>query len=48
MFGKHFTDHMFIMHWSGKEWWETPEIKPYGPLDLDPASIVLHYGFEVK
>jgi branched-chain amino acid aminotransferase len=43
VFGKTFTDHMFYCHYrDGK--WQTPEIKPYQPLTLDPSASVLHYG----
>ena len=43
VFGKTFTDHMFLCHFrDGK--WQTPEIKPYQALTLDPSAIVLHYG----
>jgi branched-chain amino acid aminotransferase len=43
-FGKHFTDHMFIMRYDDGQGWHSPAIKPYGPLQLDPAAMVLHYG----
>ena len=43
VFGKTFTDHMFLCHFrDGK--WHTPEIKPYQALTLDPSASVLHYG----
>ena len=43
VFGKTFTDHMFLCRYrDGK--WHTPEIKPYEPLTLDPSASVLHYG----
>ena len=43
IFGKTFTDHMFLCHFrDGK--WQTPEIKPYQALTLDPSASVLHYG----
>ena len=42
-FGKTFTDHMFICHYRNNEW-QTPEIKTYQPLTLDPSASVLHYG----
>ena len=42
-FGKTFTDHMFICHYKHNQW-QTPEIKPYQPLTLDPSSSVFHYG----
>lgn len=42
-FGKHFTDHMLIVSYQNGLW-DTPQIKPYESLSLDPASSVLHYG----
>jgi len=46
-FGKYFTDHMFIMPYDKGQGWHDPEILPYGPIPLDPAAMVLHYGQEV-
>ena len=43
VFGKTFTDHMFICHYNDGQW-QIPEIKPYQPLTLDPSASVLHYG----
>jgi len=43
-FGKIFTDHMFVMEYSGEQGWHDPVIKPYSPLELDPSAMVLHYG----
>lgn len=43
-FGKYFTDHMFIMDYTEGKGWHDPRIVPYGPLPLDPAIIILHYG----
>ncbi len=43
VFGKTFTDHMFICHYKDSKW-QTPEIKPYQGLTLDPSASVLHYG----
>ena len=43
-FGKIFTDHMFIMDYSGEKGWYDPRIVPYGPLSIDPATMVFHYG----
>lgn len=43
VFGKTFTDHMLICHYKEGQW-QTPEIKPYQPLTLDPSASVLHYG----
>lgn len=45
VFGHTFTDHMLTIPWSSKNGWGTPEIKPYGPLQLDPSATVLHYAF---
>ena len=45
-FGRVFTDHMFIMRATDGVW-DEGEILPYGPLPIDPASTVLHYGQEV-
>lgn len=42
-FGKTFTDHMLECTWrDGK--WETVEIKPYGPIQVEPSCKVFHYG----
>ncbi|MCX7747481.1 MAG: branched-chain amino acid aminotransferase [Clostridia bacterium] len=43
-FGQYFTDHMFIMDYTEGKGWHDPRIVPYGPLALDPATAVLHYG----
>jgi branched-chain amino acid aminotransferase len=46
-FGKYYTDHMVICDWSEAEGWSEPELVPYGPLTLDPATAVFHYGQEI-
>lgn len=46
-FGKHFTDHMVAIDWTVDEGWHNARVQPYGPLLLDPASSVLHYGQEI-
>ncbi len=46
-FGKIFSDHMFIMEHSLEKGWHGASIVPYGPISLDPASMVLHYGQEI-
>lgn len=43
-FGQYFTDHMFIMDYTEGKGWHDARIVPYAPLQLDPASMVLHYG----
>jgi len=46
-FGKHFTDHMVIIDWTIDRGWHEARVVPYGPLSVDPAASVLHYGQEV-
>ena len=46
-FGEIFTDHMFVMKYTEGQGWHDPAIVPYGPIALDPAAMVLHYGQEV-
>lgn len=43
-FGRHFTDHMFLMNYSPDREWYNPRIEPYGSLSLNPAASSLHYG----
>jgi branched-chain amino acid aminotransferase len=43
-FGKVFTDHMLLAEWDEGKGWHDARIVPYGPLPLDPAASVLHYG----
>ena len=46
-FGKYYTDHMVICEWNEATGWDEPELIPYGPLSLDPATAVFHYGQEI-
>ena len=46
-FGKHFTDHMFIMDYTRDRGWYNARIVPFGNLELHPASTVFHYGAEI-
>ncbi|MEI4920473.1 hypothetical protein Q8G81_33470, partial [Klebsiella pneumoniae] len=46
-FGKHFTDHMAHIRWIIDADWHGHQVRPYGPLTLDPAASVLHYGQEI-
>ena len=46
-FGKQFTDHMVAIQWSKTKGWHDAEVRAYGPLALDPAAAVLHYGQEI-
>src|SRR5579875_842554 len=45
-FGKHFTDHMVRIDFADGAW-GGGRVVPYGPLNLDPASAVFHYGQEI-
>ena len=36
-FGKHFTDHMFIMNYETGKGWYDPRIVPYGEISLEPS-----------
>ncbi|TDR51465.1 branched chain amino acid aminotransferase [Halomonas ventosae] len=46
-FGRYFTDHMAHVRWTLDAGWHGHEVRPYGPLTLDPAAAVLHYGQEI-
>jgi branched-chain amino acid aminotransferase len=36
---------MFNMDYSDPDrGWHTPRIEPYGPIAMDPSTMVLHYG----
>ena len=43
-FGSIFTDHMFNMDYNPQDGWHNPRIEPYASIDMDPATMVLHYG----
>ena len=43
VFGKTFTDHMFECDFKDGAW-QTPTIKPYGPMMISPGAKVFHYG----
>ena len=47
IFGKTFTDHMFLMNYDAGQGWHDGRIVPYGPLPLDPSTMVFHYAQEV-
>lgn len=42
-FGRTFTDHMFECDFKNGSW-QTPTIKPYQALTIDPSARVFHYG----
>lgn len=43
-FGKYFSDHQLLVDFDLERGWHDARIEPYGPIPLDPASSVLHYG----
>ncbi len=45
-FGKKTTPHMLVQRWEEGHWLEA-ELRPYGPLSLDPLAKGLHYGQSV-
>ena len=44
VFGSQFTDHMFSMEWDEEKGWHSAKIDAYRLLQLEPSSLVLHYG----
>jgi len=46
-FGKYYTDNMVIAEWSEATGWADAKLQPYGPITLDPAAMVFHYGQEI-
>jgi len=46
-FGKYYTDNMVVLEWSEDTGWGEAELKAYGPITLDPATAVFHYGQEI-
>jgi branched-chain amino acid aminotransferase len=46
-FGKFFSDHLISIDWTTQDGWHNAELIPYGPIQMDPASAVLHYAQEI-
>lgn len=46
-FGTVFSDHMARISYVDGEGWGSRRVEKYGPLQLDPAAAVLHYGQEI-
>jgi len=44
VFGQNFSDHMFVMDYDEGQGWHDGRIIPYGNIEIDPASCVLHYA----
>jgi len=47
VFGRQFTDRMFLMEYRTGKGWHDARIQPYGPFTLDPAAMVFHYAQEI-
>jgi branched-chain amino acid aminotransferase len=43
-FGKLFSEHMVRIAWTQERGWHSAELRPYGPLELEPGVAVLHYA----
>lgn len=43
-FGKAFTDHMVSIDWTADKGWHNAQVRPFGPVELSPATNVFHYG----
>ena len=46
-FGKYYTDNMVTIDWSEADGWSDAKLNAYGPITLDPATAVFHYGQEI-
>lgn len=43
-FGQHHTDHMVSIDYTEGQGWHNARVLPYGPIELDPSAIMLHYA----
>lgn len=43
-FGKVFSEHVASATWNKERGWHDGAIRPYGPIQLDPGTLVLHYA----
>ena len=46
-FGQLFTDHMVTMRWSEDAGWHDGKVSARKPIEMDPATAVLHYAQEI-
>ncbi len=46
-FGRFFTDNMVTIRWTEGRGWHDAQLVPYGPIEIDPATSILHYGQEI-
>ncbi len=47
VFGKTFTDHMFLMNYDAGQGWHHPRVEPYSPLPFELSCMVFHYAQEI-
>lgn len=45
--GAAFADTMLTMPWTHMKQWDSPVIRPYGPIPMLPSTSVFHYGISV-
>lgn len=43
-FGQYFSDHWFWSKYKEGQGWYDSRVEPYGPMTIDPAASVFHYG----
>ncbi len=43
-FGTIFTDYMLNMDYAPDKGWHSPRVEPYTSIEMDPATMFLHYG----
>lgn len=46
-FGRVFSEHMVTLRYTAGQGWHSGQLEPYGPLELDPATMGLHYAQEI-
>ncbi|MGH3635629.1 MAG: branched-chain amino acid aminotransferase, partial [Mycobacterium sp.] len=46
-FGRYHTDHMVSVDYAEGQGWHNARVIGYGPIELDPSAIVLHYAQEI-
>ncbi len=46
-FGRYHTDHMVSIDYTDGQGWHDARVTAYGPIELDPSAIVLHYAQSV-
>ena len=46
-FGRFHTDHMVSVQYTEGVGWHDARVLPYGPIELDPSAVVLHYAQEI-